>query len=181
MYACTGRVSEVVGLKWEDFDFEAGTLLVQRSVVHGRVDAVKTEYSNDLMPLDASLAALLLEWRSLPAPNGLSEWVFQNPVTGRPYHQEQIQKRFLKPAGEKAELGFSLGWHTFRHTYRAWLDDSGAPMTVQQQLMRHASIQTTMNIYGTAMPDTKREARQKRRQGRSNRSFSKSWRQRSTT
>ena len=38
MYACTGRVSEVVGLKWEDFDFEAGTLLVQRSVVHGRVD-----------------------------------------------------------------------------------------------------------------------------------------------
>ena len=36
---CLGlRVSEIVGLKWEDFDFEAGTLLVQRSVVHGRVD-----------------------------------------------------------------------------------------------------------------------------------------------
>ena len=78
--------------------------------------------------------------------------------SGTDPEEEQIQKRFLKPAGEKAELGFSLGWHTFRHTYRAWLDDSGAPMTVQHQLMRHASIQTTMNIYGTAMPDTKREA-----------------------
>jgi integrase len=34
-------------------------------------------------------------------------------------------------------------------------------MTVQQQLMRHASIQTTMNVYGRAMPDTKREANRK--------------------
>jgi integrase len=146
---CLGlRVSEIVGLKWEDFDFAAGTLLIQRSVVHGRVDSVKTEYSQDLMPLAPALAALMLNWREA-TPAGLgSEWVFQNPVTGRPYHQEQIQKRFLKPAGETAKPGFSLGWHTFRHTYRAWLDDTGAPMTVQQQLMRrHASIQTTMNVY----------------------------------
>ncbi len=159
---CLGlRVSEIVGLKWEDFDFTAGTLLIQRSVVHGRVDSVKTEYSQDLMPLDPALAALILNWREA-TPSGLGgEWVFQNPVTGRPYHQEQIQKRFLKPAGEKAKLGFSLGWHTFRHTYRAWLDDTGAPMTVQQQLMRHASIQTTMNVYGGAIPDTKREANRK--------------------
>ena len=32
-------------------------------------------------------------------------------------------------------------------------------MKVQQELMRHASIQTTMNIYGAAMSDTKREVR----------------------
>jgi hypothetical protein len=37
---CLGLpVSEIVGLKWEDLDFEAGTVLVQRSVVHGRVDS----------------------------------------------------------------------------------------------------------------------------------------------
>ena len=63
--------------------------------------------------------------------------------------------------GRKTGLGFTLGWHTFRHTYRAWLDDTGAPMTVQQQLMRHASIQTIMNVYGSAMPNTKREANRK--------------------
>jgi len=34
-------------------------------------------------------------------------------------------------------------------------------MTVQQQLMHHANIQTTMNVYGRAMPDTKREANRK--------------------
>jgi integrase len=52
----------------------------------------------------------------------------------------------------------SIGWHTFRHTYRSWLDETGAPMKVQQELMRHASIQTTMNVYGQAMATSKREA-----------------------
>ena len=38
------------------------------------------------------------------------------------------------------------------------LDETGAPMKVQQELMRHASIQTTMNVYGQAMSSSKREA-----------------------
>ena len=63
----------------------------------------------------------------------------------------------LKPLGIKLGLG-PIGWHTFRHTYRSWLDETGAPMKVQQELMRHASIQTTMNVYGQAMPASKREA-----------------------
>jgi integrase len=32
---------------------------------------------------------------------------------------------------------------------------------VQKELMRHASIQTTMNIYGKAMTDTRRQAHSK--------------------
>jgi integrase len=43
---CLGlRVSEIVALQWGDFDFPGLTLLIQRSVVHGRVGDVKTEYS----------------------------------------------------------------------------------------------------------------------------------------
>ena len=29
-------------------------------------------------------------------------------------------------------------------------------MKLQQELMRHASIKTTMNVYGQAMPESKR-------------------------
>ena len=43
-----------------------------------------------------------------------------------------------------------IGWHTFQHTYRSWLDATGAPLGVQQKLMRHADIRTTMNVYGDA-------------------------------
>jgi hypothetical protein len=35
----------------------------------------------------------------------------------------------------------------------------GAPMSIQRELMRHASIQTTMNVYGRAtMTEAKRQA-----------------------
>jgi integrase len=41
------------------------------------------------------------------------------------------------------------------------LDETGAPIKVQQELMRHASIETTMNVYGQAMPASKRLANSK--------------------
>jgi integrase len=45
---CLGlRASEIVGLQWKDFDFEKSTLLVQRAVVHGRVDDVLTRRCTD--------------------------------------------------------------------------------------------------------------------------------------
>jgi integrase len=45
---CLGlRVGEIVALQWRDFDFTGLTLLIQRSVVHGRIGDVKTEYSRD--------------------------------------------------------------------------------------------------------------------------------------
>src|SRR5262249_38183980 len=88
-------------------------------------------------------------------------WLFVSPRTKRPYHQETIQQAHIREAGKTAGLGDGIGWHTFRHSYRSWLDDTGAPVTVQKELMRHASIQTTMNIYGKAMADTKRQAHSK--------------------
>ena len=156
---CLGlRVSEILGPQWGDFDFESRTVLVQRSVVGGRVDEVKTEYSKDDVPHDPRLAEVLLHWRSVSIFPEESDWVFANPVTGRPYHQESLQKSQIKRAAKLAKLGDDIGWHTFRHTYRSWLDETGAQMKVQQELMRHASIQTTMNVYGRATTETKRRA-----------------------
>jgi integrase len=40
-----------------------------------------------------------------------------------------------------------------RHTYRSWLDAMGTPIAVQQKLMRHADIRTTMNVYGDVVTD----------------------------
>ena len=51
-----------------------------------------------------------------------------------------------------------VGWHSFRHTYRTVIDDVGTPLGVQQRLMRHADIKTTMNTYGSAFEKSKRRA-----------------------
>jgi integrase len=159
---CLGlRVSEIVALQWRDFDFESLTLLIQRSAVHGRVGDVKTEYSRDRVPLDPALVATLTSHRERCVATTEEGWLFANPATGKPYHQEEIQKKHIRNAAISAGIGEDVGWHTFRHSYRSWLDETGAPLTVQKELMRHASIQTTMNIYGKAMTDTKRQAHSK--------------------
>jgi hypothetical protein len=60
---CTGlRVAEVLALFWEDIDFEDLCMLVTRAVVHGRIAWVKTEYSEDALPLDPDFATILLDW-----------------------------------------------------------------------------------------------------------------------
>jgi integrase len=154
------RISEIMGLQWLDFDFENSTVLVQRGVVHGRVGEVKTEYSKDHLPLDSLLIEKLQEYRKRCYPTA-EGWLFANPATGRPYHQEEVVKTHMKTAATTAEITGRVGWHSFRHSYRAWLQESGAPLAVQQELMRHASITTTMNVYGKVMTDTKRQANSK--------------------
>ena len=119
---------------------------------------MKTEYSNDDLPLDPEYAGLMLRWKQ-SCPSTSEGWVFPNPSTLLPYWQESVAKCHLKPAGMKAGLGGNIGWHTFRHTYRVWLDAAGASVSIQRDLMRHASIQTTMNVYGRAtMSEAKRQA-----------------------
>jgi integrase len=131
---------------------------LMRGMVGGRVDEVKTEYSRDDVPLDPRLAEVLLALRSVSMFSRDMDGVFAHPDTGEPFRQESLQKRPIKNAAKLAGLGEGIGWHTFRHNYRSWLDETGAPMKVQQELMRHASIQTTMNVYGRAMAETKRRA-----------------------
>src|SRR6266436_6572211 len=54
-----------------------------------------------------------------------------------------------------------VGWHTFRHTYSSLLREHEVDIKVQQALLRHADIRTTMNIYTQAVPRAVREANRK--------------------
>jgi integrase len=47
--------------------------------------------------------------------------------------------------------------HTFRHTYRTWMDANGTPLGIQQDLMRHANISMTTK-YGSSMAEGMRAA-----------------------
>jgi integrase len=78
-------------------------------------------------------------------------------LTGRPYHADSIRNDDLVPTGLKLGLG-RIGFHMFRHNYRAWPDETGAPVGVQQKLMRHARVSTTMDQYGNASALAKRKA-----------------------
>ena len=158
--ACLGlRVSEIIGLQWGDFDWDKKTVLVQRSVVQCQVGETKTEGSCRPLPVDPGLAARLQDLRSCSSYTCATDWVFANDA-GRPRWQETILERQLKPAALRAGIG-KIGWHTFRHTYSTMLRSAGTDIKVQQALLRHANIQTTMNIYTQAVSDQKRAANSK--------------------
>ena len=154
---CFGlRISEILGLRWTDFDFKRAVVLIQRSAVGKRLNRLKTEYSQDEVPLERGFILELKKWQALCVETE-GQWLFPSPVTGRPYHADSVRTDYLVPAGLELGLG-RIGFHTFRHSYRAWLDETGAPVGVQQKLMRHAHISTTMDQYGNASIEAKRKA-----------------------
>ena len=87
--------------------------------------------------------------------------MFASPVQlGRlPWSYDQVWRVYQRAAG-KAGIG-GLGTHSLRHTYRSWLDSVGTPVGVQQRLMRHADIRTTMNVYGDAVTEDMAKAHSK--------------------
>ena len=154
---CFGlRISEILGLRWTDFDFKRSVVLIQRSAVGKRLNKLKTEYSQDEVPLEGGFILELKKWQALCLESE-GGWPFPSAVTGRPYHADSIRADHLIPTGLQLGLG-RIGFHTFRHTYRAWLDETGAPVGVQQKLMRHAHISTTMDHYGNASTLATRKA-----------------------
>ena len=154
---CFGlRISEILGLRWTDFDFKRSAVLIQRSSVGKRLNRLKTECSQDEVPLERGFIVELKKWQELCLESE-GQWLFPSPVTGRPLHADSMRTDHLIPTSLLLGLG-RIGFHTFRHTYRAWLDETGAPVGVQQKLMRHAHISTTMDQYGNASMEAKRKA-----------------------
>ena len=51
--------------------------------------------------------------------------------------------------------------HLPSYVFRSWLDAVGTAVGIQQKMMRHADVTTTMNVYGKGMMDSKLEAHTK--------------------
>jgi integrase len=148
---CLGlRVSEVLGLKWENINFASSVMSVEGSSVGKHQSDTKTLASNDELPLHPQVLDELKAWKATyPSMNG---WIFESLKTGRPFHNGIMQKKHLVPAGLKLEPKIaSLGWHDFRHTYRSMMRELELPIEVQQRLMRHSDIRTTTGYGGRKM------------------------------
>ena len=117
------------------------------------VDEVKTQDSRRTLTVAKELVEVLKVWKQATQFPADGDWLFASPLKiGRlPYSYTGVWRE-LQRAAEAAGIG-RLGTHAFRHTYRTWLDSVGTPVGVQQRLMRHSDIRTTMNQYGDALTD----------------------------
>ncbi len=151
---CFGlRISEALALKWSDVDWLNGKLNIERGIVRQIVDDVKSEESRKQMAIDSSLIDVLKRWKQTTQFSAQEDWIFASPVLlGRlPWSYPWVLRVFGKAASNAGIAHVST--HTMRHTHRSWLDAVGTPIAVQQKLMRHADIRTTMNTYGDVVTD----------------------------
>jgi integrase len=135
--AFTGlRRDELIGLRWEDVDFEQLILHVRRSVVAMVEGAPKTEASRKDVPLDAQTAEVFAS----PAMKGK-----------QPYWPGTQWRYYGKPALKRAEITKHVTYHTFRHTFGTLLNANGENPKVVQELLRHASMKVTTDVYMQAV------------------------------
>ena len=159
--ASTGlRQSELFGLKWGDMNFDEKTIYVTRSIVCGVVGPCKTESSQKPVPLHPLIAETLVQWREQQPYRKPDDWVFASRrYRGRkPYWGQAILRKFILPKAQELGIQKHFGWHTFRHTYSTLLRSVGTEFKVMQELLRHSSLRSTLDVYTQAITPSKHEA-----------------------
>jgi len=141
--AFTGaRKGEIRGFTWENY--HGSEIRVEKSVWRSHVDEPKRPKSKGAIPVIAPLKVLLDQhWARCGRP--LHGFIFSNEL-GNPMNLEALARDLIRPALAKANLCWH-GWHAFRRGLATNLHRLGVSDKVIQQILRHANVSTTMNIY----------------------------------
>src|SRR5437870_4404909 len=152
------RAGEVLGLKWEDIDFDRSLLHIRRTAWYGKIQTAKSESSETVLPIPTSLLTLLKNYRKIWKANDRG-FLFATR-NGRPPSSNKVVEYHLWTILHA--LGISrYGPHAFRHSHTALLLDSGATPKVVQRQLRHADARTTLEICGHVVGEAQREAVEK--------------------
>ena len=170
--AMTGmRRGELLGLRWQDVDLEAGRLTVAQTLVAPRyrlaISEPKTGQSRRTVDLDLETVAVLKEHRKRQAEERLAfgpgwgdhpladDLVFRSedgtPVTPALFSQSFDTQ--TKAAGLPR-----IRLHDLRHGHAIQLRDAGVPAEVISKRLGHASVAFTIDTYMSASPPSQQDA-----------------------
>jgi len=153
--ALTGlRLSELKGLRWEDFDGDQ--VMVQRAVWQGRVSETKTLSSRAAVPVVPFLLEQLEDHKRRNSGTG---YVFHGD-TGQPIRIENLFRRQMRDPLRKAGINWR-GWHPFRYGVGTLLHSLGVDDKVIQAVLRHSNLSTTLDLYVKPVAAESRKAMSK--------------------
>ena len=158
------RRSELIALRWEDVDFQALQVDVSRSCVRGEIGDTKTQASAKPVPLHPLVAAALAEWKLATPYQADDDYLFPSiRANGEtPIWPDMVLRKIIRPAAERAGIkNKTIGWHTFRHSLGTHLSFLGVNVKTAQELLRHANVGVTLNLYTQAVSSQKRDANTK--------------------
>jgi integrase len=168
---CLGlRRGELLGLRWQDLDLEAGTLEVVQTLqrIGGALRFVrpKTDDSERTIPLPDLCIEALREHRDRQAVERSEAWpnwqehglVFPSRI-GTPMEPDNLRRSWgrIRAAAGLHEVRF----HDTRHTCVSLLLALGVPPNIVREIVGHSDIEVTMTIYAHASLDDKRAALRK--------------------
>lgn len=150
------RVGEALALRWSEVDLDRATATLLRSGTDS--DRTKTAAGRRAVPLLPDVVDALRRERAVQAANRLrlgAGWadhdlVFPSRVGTPldPHNARRMLRQVLKEAGVPA----SRPWHTMRHSLATRLLNRGVAMPVVAAILGHASIRTTVDLYGHTEP-----------------------------
>jgi integrase len=150
------RPSEILGLTWEQLDFEDGKIVVDRQIsrdinqIHEK-SGLKTQSSEREVPFPKILQGLIREHVHLfgLGPAGL---IMKNRVGGVLRYKDAA--RLFRFAARPIGLKNGEGMHQLRHTFVSTCITLGISIKEIQAYVGHASITETMDTYGHLFPDS---------------------------
>lgn len=158
LLAHTGaRRGEVLGLRWEDVDLDAGTITIAQTL--GTTNHVvqlglpKTEDSARVVELDARSVAALKAHRARQAQehmlmgagwSNVGDLVFTK-VTGEPLHPERFSRQFQRMSARHGLPEIRL--HDLRHGWATAALTKGVPLKVVSDRLGHKGTAITADIY----------------------------------
>ena len=159
------RTGELVGLKWEDVDFEKKTVKIQRSMEYRhsvgewRIGEPKSKSGYRTIPLtDESIRILIAQkeknGRIKVIQKEWSDFIFLSRK-GEPVKNSAYDTALFKIC-EKAGINkFSM--HVLRHTFATRCIEGGMMPKTLQKILGHSNIGITMNLYVHITEDEKQK------------------------
>lgn len=154
------RIGELLALEWQDINLEAGTLKVNKGLSRTKeglvVEDTKTVRSNRTTPLPKDVIKALTELKETQKVVFLDKKL--NLVFKTKNHTHIGPRNFQRmyySIREKANVPKDVTLHGLRHTFATRLLEAGENLRVVMELLGHAEIGTTANIYSHVQPLTK--------------------------
>ena len=139
------RVAELLGLTWEDIDFDQRVIRVRAQMSReGKRVPQKTEAGRREVVLMDELAHLLRKHRIAARFSGSGDLIIGNGI-GRTLGYTRLRKSFANAVDQADLVGVTP--HTCRHTFASILIDQGRDVEFVSQQLGHSSTKTTWDIY----------------------------------